>query len=139
MQCFYTANPGILKLILPKPRSLFLVRRKFKMPQLSSTMVMALRLRIVLYTWVHCFHLTAVFLIRPARYVKPENSLPVDKQLQLFDSMMPPILLYGSESTGFEGNNVLEILFLQFYKYIPKANIHLMLYYTVNYVVSQWI
>ena len=28
--------------------------------------------------------------------------LPVDNQLQLFDSMVVPILLYGSEVTGFE-------------------------------------
>ena len=47
--------------------------------------------------------------------------LPVDIQLQLFDSMVAPILLYGSEVSGFETSNVLESLCLQFYKYILEA------------------
>ena len=33
--------------------------------------------------------------------------MPVDIQLQLFDSMVAPILLYGSEVTGFEKSEVL--------------------------------
>ena len=36
--------------------------------------------------------------------------LPVDLQLQLFDSMVMPILLYGSEVTGFENTDILERL-----------------------------
>ena len=36
--------------------------------------------------------------------------LPVDIQLQLFDSMLIPILLYGSEVTGFGKHNILERL-----------------------------
>ena len=40
--------------------------------------------------------------------------LPVDLQLQLFDSMVVPILLYGSEITGFENFDVLERLCTQF-------------------------
>ena len=47
--------------------------------------------------------------------------LPVDIQLQLFDSMVSPILLYGSEVSGFEKSDVLESLYLQFYKIILKA------------------
>ena len=33
--------------------------------------------------------------------------LPVDIQLQLLDSMVSPILLYGSEVTGFEKHDIL--------------------------------
>ena len=47
--------------------------------------------------------------------------LPVDIQLQLFDSMVAPVLMYGSEFSGFERSNVLESLCLQFNKYILKA------------------
>ena len=47
--------------------------------------------------------------------------LPVDIQLQLFDSMIAPILMYGSGVSGIERSYVLESLCLQFYKYIPKA------------------
>ena len=44
--------------------------------------------------------------------------LPIDLQLQLFDSMIVPILLYGSEVTGFENSDILERLCTQFYKII---------------------
>ena len=44
--------------------------------------------------------------------------LPIDLQLQLFYSMIVPILLYGSEVTGFENSDILERLFTQFYKII---------------------
>ena len=47
--------------------------------------------------------------------------LPVDIQLQLFDSMVVPILLCGSEVTGFENHDNLERFCLQFYKIILKA------------------
>ena len=47
--------------------------------------------------------------------------LPVDIQLQLFDSMVAPILLHGSEVTGFEKHDLLEKLCTQFYKIILKA------------------
>ena len=47
--------------------------------------------------------------------------LPADIQLQLFDSMVAPNLLYRSEVTGFEKSDVLESLYLQFYKIILKA------------------
>ena len=61
--------------------------------------------------------------------------LPVDLQLQLFDSMVMPILLYGSEVhvTGFENTDILERLCTQFYKIIlnvtvKKSTPHIMLY-----------
>ena len=41
--------------------------------------------------------------------------MPIDLQLQLFDSM---VILYGSEVTGFENTEVLERLCSQFYKII---------------------
>ena len=44
--------------------------------------------------------------------------LPIDIQLQMFDTMVLPILLYGSEVTGFENHSMLERLCLQFYKII---------------------
>ena len=36
--------------------------------------------------------------------------LPIDLQLQLFDSMVVPILLDGSEVTGFENSEILDIV-----------------------------
>ena len=71
-----------------------------------------------------CFLKNSKRLFDQVRKVRKARklSLPVDIQLQLiFESMVAPILLYGSEVTGFEGNNVLESLFLQFYKYSRKA------------------
>ena len=44
--------------------------------------------------------------------------LPIDLQLQLFDSMIVPILLHGSEVAGFENSDILERLCTQFYKII---------------------
>ena len=44
--------------------------------------------------------------------------LPIDLQLQLFDSIIVPILLYGSEVTGFENSDIIERLCTQFYKII---------------------
>ena len=94
-----------------------------------------------LFSFYCCFLKNSKRLLDQARkvHIARKLSLPVDIQLQIFDSMMTPILLHWPEVTGFEGNNVLESLYLQFYKYILKANIHLMLYYMVNWVVSQWI
>ena len=37
-------------------------------------------------------------------------------QLQMFDCMVVPILLYGSEIYGYEKSDIIELLFLQFYK-----------------------
>ena len=47
--------------------------------------------------------------------------LPVDLQIQLFDSMVVPIILYGSEITGFENSDILERLCTQFYRIILKV------------------
>ena len=46
--------------------------------------------------------------------------LPVDLKIQFFDSMVVPILLYGSEVTGFENSDILERLCTQFYKSFSK-------------------
>ena len=48
--------------------------------------------------------------------------LPADIQLQLFDSMVAPILLYRSEVS--KKSDVLESLYLQFYKIIPRLKIN---------------
>ena len=39
-------------------------------------------------------------------------------QLQMFDCIFVPILLYGSEIYGYEKSDIIESLFLQFYKMI---------------------
>ena len=44
--------------------------------------------------------------------------LPLVLQLQLFDSMIVPVLLNGSEVSGFENFDILERLCTQFYKII---------------------
>ena len=54
-----------------------------------------------------------------------------DLQLQIFDSMVVPILLYSSEVTGFENPEILERICLQFYKIIlivKKTTPNVMLY-----------
>ena len=37
-------------------------------------------------------------------------------QFQMSDCMVVPILLYGSEIYGYEKSDIIELLFLQFYK-----------------------
>ena len=49
------------------------------------------------------------------------NSIPIDIQLKLFDSIVEPILLYGSEVWGFEGSSEIEKIHLQFCKNILKV------------------
>ena len=44
--------------------------------------------------------------------------LPIDMHLQMYDCMVVPVLLYGSESYGYEKSDIIESLFLQFYKII---------------------
>ena len=46
--------------------------------------------------------------------------LPIDIQIQHFYSIVIPILLHGSEVSEFESCNVLERLYIQFYKLIWK-------------------
>ena len=43
-------------------------------------------------------------------------NLPVDIQLELFDTMVLPVVMYGCEVWGFEKNNIRESFCLQFYK-----------------------
>ena len=46
------------------------------------------------------------YVLRKARKL----CLPIDVLLQLFDAMVAPILLYGSEVWGYEDCNVIETL-----------------------------
>ena len=46
------------------------------------------------------------------RYIK----IPIDLQLKIFDALFAPILLYGSEVLGFEKNDNIEKVHLQFLK-----------------------
>ena len=59
-------------------------------------------------------HKTMFSALRKSQKLQP----PIDLQLQFFDSMIVPILLYGSEVTGFENSDILERLCTQFYKII---------------------
>ncbi len=70
----------------------------------------------------------AMFIvIRKARKL----NLPIDIQLELFDSMVMPILLYGTEIWGYENCNVIENFHMQFCKCIlkvKKSTPHCMIY-----------
>ena len=44
-------------------------------------------------------------------------NLPLDIQLELFDSLVLPILTYGCEVWGFENTNLIEKLHLKYLKY----------------------
>jgi hypothetical protein len=46
------------------------------------------------------------------------ESIPVDLQLKLFDSMIEPILLYSSEVWGYENLKILKQIHLKFYKFL---------------------
>ena len=66
-----------------------------------------------------------------AVYVRIKNqSIPIDLQLKLFDSLVEPILLYGAEVWGFENILLLERLHLQFCKKILQVRAS-----TPNYMV----
>ncbi|XP_021350729.1 uncharacterized protein LOC110448677 [Mizuhopecten yessoensis] len=57
-----------------------------------------------------------------AIYKKIRNlSLPIDLQLKLFDSLVEPILLYGSDVWGFENLKIIEQIHLKFCKRILKV------------------
>jgi hypothetical protein len=49
------------------------------------------------------------------------ESIPIDLQLKMFDSMIEPILLYGSEVWGYENLKVIEQIQLKFCKRILKV------------------
>ena len=54
-----------------------------------------------------------------AIYKKIRNrNIPIDVQLKLFDSLVEPVLLYGSEVSGYENLENLERVHLQFCKRI---------------------
>ena len=53
-------------------------------------------------------------LLRRSRQLDP----PLDIQLELFDTLIMPILTYGCEVWGFENLNIIEKLHLKYLKYI---------------------
>ena len=57
-------------------------------------------------------------LLRSGRQLQ----LPVDFMIHLFDTLVKPVLLYGSEIWAHEGTEVLEKLHLRFCKYILLVN-----------------
>ena len=46
------------------------------------------------------------------------HNIPIDLQLQLFDTAVVPVLLYGSEVWGFEDNKIIESVHMKFLKYV---------------------
>ena len=57
--------------------------------------------------------------------------LPIDIQLELFDRIVVPIIIYGCEIWGYEGTKTLECLHLKFLKYIlnvKKSTPNFMIY-----------
>ena len=65
-------------------------------------------------------------------------NLPVDIQLELFDTMVLPVVMYGCEVWSFEKNNILESFCLQFYKILlGLKKVHQIVFYMVNWVVIQ--
>ena len=57
--------------------------------------------------------------------------LPIDLQLKLFDHTVAPVLLYGSETWGYENHDILEKVHIDFMRKITKAKSstpHYMLY-----------
>ena len=57
-------------------------------------------------------------LLRKSRRLQ----LPIDIQLQLFDVLVKPVLLYGCEVWAHEGTDILEKLHLSFCKYVLGVN-----------------
>ena len=47
-----------------------------------------------------------------------ELDLPIDLQLELFDSLILPILLYGCEVWGYENVLILDRLYLKYLNYV---------------------
>ena len=66
-------------------------------------------------------------------YYKIRNiNIPLDLQLKLFDTLVTPILLHGCEVTGFEKNDNIEKVHLQFLKRVLKVRST-----TPNYLVYE--
>ena len=61
----------------------------------------------------------ALFVIKSK---KDMYDLPIDIVLDLFDKMILPILLYGSEIWGYENLDSIEVFYREFLKYILRLN-----------------
>ena len=51
------------------------------------------------------------------------QNIPIDLQLKLFDSLVEPIILYGSEVWGFENIQIMEKIHLTFCKRILNVRL----------------
>ena len=59
--------------------------------------------------------------------------LPIDIQIEMFDTMVKPILMYGCEVWGFANNSVIESFCFQFYKSIlGLKKVHQTVFYMAN-------
>ena len=82
----------------------------------------------ILFSRKGSFQLNKARLVQQARkamfYVLRKSRklcLPIDILLQLFDAMIAPILMYGAEVWGYENDNIIEALHLEFCKCILKV------------------
>ena len=71
---------------------------------------------------VHLFITINLYLVKPKRLAHLKKSkeleLPVDIQLELFDYLVLPILIYGCEIWGYENIALLDKLHPKFLRYI---------------------
>jgi hypothetical protein len=68
---------------------------------------------------------------------KKYHNLSVSCQLDLFDKVVKPIVLYGSEAWGFKNYHMVEQVHLQFCKLLLKLKLLLLtVEFMVNYAVS---
>ena len=59
--------------------------------------------------------------------------LPIDIQIEMFDTMVKPMLMYGCGVWGFANNSVIESFCLQFYKSIlGLKKVHQAVFYMAN-------
>jgi hypothetical protein len=60
--------------------------------------------------------------------------LPIDIQIEMFGTMVKPIVMYGCEAWGFINNGVIESFCLQFYKSIVglKKKVNQTVFYMAN-------
>jgi hypothetical protein len=60
--------------------------------------------------------------------------LPIDIQIEMFGTMVKPLVMYGCEVWGFINNSVIESFCLQFYKSILglKKKVNQTVFYMAN-------
>ena len=123
MPCIYIAIRGTWKLYPSKTKTTIFCYRKFQHNYVFTYNGQALEIDENLVYLGTMFSYNGRFLKNYQRMVEQARKamfsvLRKSRKLQLFDSMIVPILLYDSEVTGFENSDILERLCTQFYKII---------------------